>query len=138
MRPKLFVATKAFIIHNNKVLLLKESKEYEDGVYAGKFDVAGGRVEPGQRFDESLIREVHEEAGLYIKVGRPSFVNEWRPSVRGEQWQVIGTFFACSTESDKVTLSTDHEEYIWINPEDYKEYELIDHVIPAFESFLGR
>ena len=136
MEIKLFTATKAFIVYNGKVLLLKESMKYTDGSNAGKFDVVGGRVKPGQRFDESLIREIQEETGLNIKIGRPFFVNEWRPIVRGEQWQIVGTFFECFSESDKVLLSEDHEEYVWIDPKEYKKYNLIDNLIPAFEEWL--
>ena len=134
----MFVAIRAFIIHDGKVLLLKESTEYKDGINVGKFDVVGGRIEPGQRFDESLIREINEETGLNVEIGRPFFVNEWRPILRGEQWQIVGTFFECFSSSDKVILSKDHDEYIWINPKDYKKYNIIDEIIPAFESFLSK
>lgn len=136
MDIKVFVATKAFIVYEGKVLLLRESSRYVDGANAGKFDVVWGRVEPGQRFDESLRREVEEETGLKIKVGRPFFVNEWRPIVRGEQWQIVGTFFECFAESDRVVLSEDHEEYVWIDPKEYQKYNLISNLIPAFESYL--
>jgi len=137
MEIKLFAATKAFIVHEGKVLLLKESTKYADGTNAKKFDVVGGRVTPGQRFDESLIREIQEETGLIVKIGRPFFVNEWRPTVRGEQWQIIATFFECFTNSNEVKLSEDHEEYVWINPKEYKKYNLIENLIPAFESYLN-
>jgi len=89
MVDKLFVATKAFIVYKGKVLLLKESAKYSDGTNAERFDVVGGRIEPGQRFDESLLREIKEETGLEVEIGRPFFVNEWRPIVRGEKWQVV-------------------------------------------------
>tara|TARA_Y100000034_G_scaffold132299_1_gene194941 strand:+ start:1240 stop:1539 length:300 start_codon:yes stop_codon:yes gene_type:complete len=97
---KVFTAMKAFIIYDGKVLLLRESTKYKDGANAGKFDVVGGRVEPGQRFDESLLREIKEETGLTVTLGKPFFVNEWRPTVRGEQWQIIGTFFECFADTD--------------------------------------
>jgi 8-oxo-dGTP diphosphatase len=138
MVDKMFVAAKAFIIHNGKILLLKESTKYSDGVHAGKFDVVGGRVEPGERFDESLIREIKEETGLNVKIGRPFFVNEWRPNVRGEQWQIVGTFFECFTDIKEVTLSEDHDEHIWIDPKEYKNYNIIENLIPALESFLNK
>ena len=138
MVDKLFVAMKAFIMHKGKVLLVKESSKYADGSNAGKFDVVGGRVQLGQRFDESLLREVQEETGLDIKIGRPFFVNEWRPNVRGEQWQIVGTFFECFANADNVTLGEDHEEYVWIDPRDYKKYKLIENLMPAFESFLNK
>lgn len=135
---QLFVATKAFIVHNGKVLLLKESTRYADGANAGKFDVPGGRIKPGQRFDESLHREIQEETGLHVTIGRPFFVNEWRPVVRGEQWQIVGTFFECVADSDTVTLSEDHAEYAWIEPNEYKKYNLIESLIPAFEVFNSK
>ncbi|MBU1037368.1 hypothetical protein KKF32_05110 [Patescibacteria group bacterium] len=46
METKLFVATKAFIVHQGKVLILKESPKYQDGANIGKYDVAGGRIKP--------------------------------------------------------------------------------------------
>lgn len=138
MSVKLFVATKAVIVYQGKILLLRESKKYNDGTNIGKFDVSGGRIEPGQRFDESLKREVREETGLEIEIGRPFFVNEWRPTVRGEQWQIIGTFFECFAATDNVILSEDHAEYVWIDPKDFRQYDIIENLIPMFESYLSR
>ncbi len=135
---KLFVATKAFVMYNGNVLLLKESTRYSDGSNAGKFDVVGGRVNQGERFDASLLREIREETGLEVKIGKPFFVHEWRPVVRGEHWQIVGIFFECFAFTDVVTLSEDHSEYIWIDPKDYTQHPVIDNLIPAFENFLTR
>lgn len=133
---KIFAATKAFIVYNGKVLILRESVKYQDGGNVGRYDVPGGRVEPGQRWDESLKREIKEETGLEITIGRPFYVGEWRPVVRGEQWQIIGTFFECTAESDQVTLSDDHDKYLWIDPKGYREHNLIPNLQPAFVSYL--
>ncbi len=138
MEPKLFVATKAFIVHNGKVLILRESTKYQSGANIGKFDVVGGRVEPGQRFDESLAREIKEETGLNVKIGKPFFVNEWRPVVKGEQWQIVGTFFECVADSDNVKLSNDHDDHKWIDPKEYKNHPLIENLQPAFEAYLKK
>src|SRR5574342_755171 len=134
MEPKLFVATKAFIVHNGKILILKEAPKYQDGANIGKFDVVGGRLKPGQRFDESLLREIKEETGLSVTIGKPFFVNEWRPVVKGEQWHIVGTFFECHADTDKVTLSVDHDEYRWIEPKEYANHTLIENLHPAFEA----
>ncbi len=135
---KLFVATKAFINHNGKILILRESSGYADGSNVAKFDVIGGRIKPGQRFDESLLREIHEETGLKASLGNAFFINEWRPIVRDEQWQIVGTFIECFTSSQKVILSNDHDKYEWIDPKDYKKYPLIQNLQPAFEAYLNR
>lgn len=138
MDIKIFAATKALIVHEGKVLILRESTKYADGSNAGRYDVVGGRVEPGQRFDDSLIREISEETGLKVKLGKPFCVNEWRPVVRGEQWQIIATFFECHSDSEKVTLSQDHDQYLWIDPKDYKKYNIIATNWPAFEEFIEK
>jgi len=138
MVDKIFTAMKAFIIHNNKVLVLKESEKYKEGTNAGKFDIVGGRVEPGQRFDESLLREIKEETGLQARIGKPFFVNEWRPEVKGEKWQIIATFFECHVDDNHIQLSQDHDECKWINPEEYKSHNLIEQLHPAFEAFLNK
>ncbi len=135
---KLFAATKALILNDGKILLLKESTKYLDGTQAGKFDVVGGRITPGEKFDESLRREVLEETGLHVRVGRPFFVNESRPTVRGENWQVIRIFFEAFSEGSNVTLSEDHDEYMWIKPEDYRDYPIIENLVPVFEAYLNR
>lgn len=135
---KIFVAAKAFVVFNGKVLVLKESSKYVDGSNVGRYDVPGGRVQPGERFDDGLIREIKEETQLEVKIGRPFFVNEWRPVVREENWQIVGTFFECLANSDQVVLSEDHEEFAWIDPKDFKKYNLIPNLVPAFESFLSR
>jgi 8-oxo-dGTP pyrophosphatase MutT (NUDIX family) len=138
MIDKLFVATKAFVMNKGRILIVKESSKYKEGANAGKFDVAGGRVKPGERFDDGLRREIKEETGLDVTIGKPFFVTEWRPVVKGEKWQIVATFFECTANTDEVTLSEDHEEYKWIRPEEYLDYPHIETNLPAFEAFLKK
>lgn len=132
---KFFAATKAFVVNDGKVLILRESGNYSDGTNHEKFDVVGGRIKPGQRFDESLIREIREETGLSVKISDPFYVSEWRPVVRGEQWQVVGIYFECHSENDEVKLSEDHDSFQWINPREYKLYPLIENLGSVFEKY---
>lgn len=135
MEPKLFLATKALIVYDDKVLLLRESGSYQDGTNAGRFDVPGGRLKPGERFDEALRREVFEETGLEVEIGRPIAVNEWRPVVRGEQWQIVGIFFECRSASAEVLLGADHDAYLWIRPEEYAVHPIIDNLKAVFAAY---
>ncbi|MFA6410867.1 MAG: hypothetical protein WCW26_04825, partial [Candidatus Buchananbacteria bacterium] len=68
----------------------------------------------------------------------PVFVNEWRPVVEGKQWQIVGIFFNCQTDFDQVTLDDDHDDYLWIDPLDYKKYNLIKDLSPVFEAYLNQ
>lgn len=138
MEPKLFIATKAFIAFSEKVLIVKESQAYADGTNMGKFDVVGGRVKPGQKFKQSLKREVLEETGLSIKIGKPFFVNETNHSIRHEKWHIIRIFFACQATTNKVKLSQDHKEFRWIDPSKFTKEQLITNLSFAFKAYLER
>ncbi len=136
--PKLFVAFKAFIERDGKILVVRESSSYKESSQKGKWGIPGGRLEPGERYDECLSREVMEETGLTVKFGRPFHVTEWRPTIRGEQWQVVAVFVACESGEGDVRLSPDHEAFEWIDPAAHADYPIIETEHAAFEAYLSR
>lgn len=132
---KLFVAVKAIIEHENKVLIIRESSKYIEGTNVDKFDIPGGRINPEQSLIENLKREILEETGLIVNIGESFFLNEVRPIINGEETLIVRIFFKCSSESDKVKLSDDHDKYEWINSTEYRNYKLIENLIPVFEKY---
>ena len=135
MEVKLFAATKALIEKDGKILILREHPDYVDGVNPGMYSLPGGRVEPGEHFEESLRREIMEETGMTVKIGSPVHVDEWRPVVHGKQWQIIGTFFICTVQNTEVTLSNEHDSFEWIHPEEVDNYMLSDVSKKAIKAF---
>lgn len=138
MEPKLFIATKAIVTYNDKVLILRESGSYSEGTNSGRFDVPGGRLKPGEYFDQALLREVFEETGLQVTIKKPLAVGEWRPIVCDEPWQIVGIFFVCEASSNQVVLSEDHDAYEWIDPISYPAYDIIENLKPVFEEYITR
>jgi 8-oxo-dGTP diphosphatase len=137
MNIRQFISTKAFIVHRDKVLIIREADAYEDGVGAGKYEIPGGRVEPGEQFNDGLLREIREETGLEsITVGKPFYVGEYRPVIRDEQWQVVAIYFECTADTDQVILSQDHDHYEWIDPLSYEDYPLKQVSKKAFAEFV--
>lgn len=136
MQYALVPAVKAFIIHKGKVLILREAQTYETGTNKGKYDVPGGKVHAGERFDEGLRREIREEAGLEVRIGGPFFVDEWRPIVNGTHYHIVGTYFECFADADAVTLGPAHDEYKWIDPRTFDKFPLIETIIPAFQAYF--
>lgn len=134
---KQFVAMKAFLVFEGKVLIIRESKE-RNRANSGQFDLVGGRVELGETFEDALLREIKEETGLTASIGKPFFVGEWRPKINGEQWQIIGTFFECFADSNQVKLDAEHDEFAWINPGDYKNYPLIPNLFDIFAAYMKK
>ena len=71
------IAVKAFIVHNNKLLVVKRAKD--EVQMPNIWELPGGRLNPGEDPFIGIIREVREETGLYIKpillfVGEVGFI----------------------------------------------------------------
>ena len=71
-------------IENERILLLDQDTD------AGRsWSLPGGRVEPGERLDEALRREMAEETGLQVEVGRLLYLCDHVPG----QIRVAGSRF---------------------------------------------
>jgi mutator protein MutT len=133
------MAAKAFIVNDNEdVLILKESSDYGEGTNPGKWLIPGGRIEPGESYDEALKREIDEETGLEVEIEDLITMGEWRPKINGDQFQITAVFFKCRAEDSEIRLSEEHIDYKWINPETHRDYNLIENIHEKFESFLRK
>lgn len=131
------IAVRAVVIKNKKALVIRESGAYEEGTNVGKYDLPGGRVSAGERFDEALRREVFEEVGLEITTFKPFFVGEWRPVVKDISLQIIGIFFVCTTNNADVVLGTDHDEFLWVSRDDIANIPLMSPVPEALQILVS-
>ncbi len=57
------VSAKAVVLRGGSVLLGRNDR--------GEDELPGGRLEPGERAEDAVVREVGEEAGLRVRVVRP-------------------------------------------------------------------
>jgi 8-oxo-dGTP diphosphatase len=126
MLSKQFVAVRAVICKGDEVLIIREAAKYQGGVNHGKYDFPGGKVKLGETVEETLVREIKEEVDIEVKIGKPFFVDEWRPVIKGEQAQIIGIFFLCDYLGQEIKLSLDHDDYKWIKMTDYLNFPLIE------------
>lgn len=120
------VACKAVIVKDGKVLILREAATYDEGTQRGRWHMPGGRIEVGENFEAALKREVREETGLEVEIESPLYVGEWRPVIKGVPNQIIGIFFVCRTKGTEVKLSNEHDNYAWIDPKNYSDYDAMD------------
>ncbi len=131
------IAVRAAIIRDKKLLVIRESDVYEEGTNTGKYDLPGGRVSPGEKFDEALKREVAEEVGLDIDILRPFFVGEWKPIIKETPLQIVGIFFICATNTTGVTLGSDHDRFEWIGRDDIATTPLMLPLPEAIQALLS-
>lgn len=106
---------KAIIVHDGKILLLRESPKDASNTKVGKYQFPGGRIDPGEPFTEGLKREIKEETGMEVEMGQPFFIGEWFPTIKGVPHHIVAIFLRCSTKHSEVVLSDEHDDYRWIS-----------------------
>lgn len=133
------ISAKALIRYKDKFLLLREGAP--NGTQIGKHQIPGGMVEIGEPFMEALLREVKEETSLEVKPIAPIMVDGWMPVIEGVKHQIIAIFYLCEAESDRITLSHEHDKYVWIKPEEVRNYD-VPHPVPQlfakYEELKGK
>lgn len=121
------IVSKAIIFNPKlkRILLLQRCDTDDTG--AGTWENAGGNIEDGEDPEAAVIREVREEAGLTdITVKRVAYV-----AVLPHK-PVLIIVYLCQTDSEAVTLSDEHQAYIWADKSDCLQL-LPDGIISDFE-----
>lgn len=139
--PILNVAAKAVIINEaGKILIVRESATHDTNTQSSRYGLPGGRLNPGESYMDALKREVKEEVGLEVEPGRPVYVGEWRPVIKGVPHQVVAIFTVCRARGGAVRLSEEHDGFEWINPEQHSKFDMMDpdgEVIDAYIATLN-
>ena len=129
MPQPLGVACKAIIIRDGKLLLLRRS--HCSSFDAGLWELPGGSLTFGESLEEALRREVLEEIGFAVRVGRPLVT--WH-FLREPYW-ITGVTFLCESDSGSVKLSDEHIDSVWIDARESVTYHLGTSVAEQIESF---
>lgn len=132
---KLFIGAKAIIVHNNKVLVLREAS-YEEGTNTGLWDVPGGRINSDEPILEGLAREVKEESGLSITPGEVLGVFETFPEIKGELCHIVRVFYKAEADTTDVFLSADHDAFTWVGAGELNDTELVSSLPALIEKAL--
>ncbi|KXK53626.1 MAG: NUDIX domain-containing protein [Chloroflexi bacterium] len=74
MPPHIRVSASAVIVRRGHILLVK----FDDRT-GPHYNLPGGGADPGETVEEACIREVYEEAGARITIGRLLMVREYEP-----------------------------------------------------------
>ncbi len=99
------LSVKAVVLHRCRVLLLVNERD--------EWDLPGGRPESGEDHRTALVREVREETGLSVEIGR--LVDDHLFEVLPQRFVRILAFGCTLTGSSRVTLSDEHSGAHWLS-----------------------
>lgn len=101
------------------------------GVFPGQWALSGGGVEPGERIEEALRREIREELGtaLVLTDIKPwTFSDDIRtktyPDGSQEEIYMIYLIFDCTAANREVHINEEFKAFAWVKPEDLPKYDL--------------
>jgi len=120
----LLVVACALIDLDGRVLLAKRP---EGKSFAGLWEFPGGKVEPGERPEDAVIRELHEELGIDISescLAPLSFASH-----SYEAFHLLMPLFVCRTWQGEIRPQ-DGQELAWVQPLRMADYEMPPADIP--------
>ena len=132
---ELQVGVKALIKDGEgRFLFLKRALPYK-GETEPRWELPGGRIEPGEPIFQALAREIKEETGLTMK-GEPKILYA-QDILRINEKHIVRLTFETQAELGEIKLDTidpngtHHDKYAWVKPEEIHHLRHDRYLVPV-------
>lgn len=118
-RDKLHIVAPVAVIRNQagKYLVLKRHEN--EIAYPGMYTFPGGKIEGNDTIEETLGKEVLEEAGLKLKPGK--ILLKDKSFLRPDKQTAKSLSYLCEIDgSEEVKIGHDFTDYKWVSVEELK------------------
>lgn len=124
------VVVGAALFDDGRLLAARRSAPPE---LAGRWELPGGKVEPGERPEAALVRELSEELGVDAKTVE-RVPGEWplKPPYTLQVWTA-----RLRPGSPRPHPLEDHDELRWLTPADIWTVDWLDQDVPAVRETLA-
>ena len=116
--------------------ILLGARRIEPALLAGQWELPGGKVEPGESWEEALHREIAEELGVRIRLGPlvpgPLADGRWQLSPR----HVIAVWLAEVIDGQPRPLD-EHDEVRWLTPATLHDVEWLTGDRPIIDAIAA-
>lgn len=130
----LLVVACALIDRDGRVLIAQRP---EGKGMAGLWEFPGGKVEAGERPEQCLIRELHEELGITVK--EACLAPLTFASYPYDDFHLLMPLYVCRRWDGLVT-ATEHKALKWVRPQALRDYPMPpadEPLIPALIDLLS-
>ncbi|MFJ3661789.1 (deoxy)nucleoside triphosphate pyrophosphohydrolase [Streptomyces sp. NPDC090119] len=125
------VVVGAALLDGDRLLAARRSAPPE---LAGRWELPGGKVEPGERPDDALVRELREELGVDAEAVE-RVPGEWTLKSPYVLWVWTARLRPGSPEPEALQ---DHDELRWLTPDRLWEVPWLDQDVPAVREIAAR
>lgn len=103
--PRWPVSIKGVVLARGHVLLARNERD--------EWELPGGRLEPGERPERCVVREIEEEAGIGVVVDR--IIDSWVYPVLPDRQVLIVTYRCIDLDGlAPITISAEHRDVRWV------------------------
>lgn len=120
--------TCAIIKQDNTILICQRSAKMKLPL---KWEFPGGKIEPGESKEECLIREIKEELGIDINVGRALSMVEYHYP----EFAICLYPFECKLVDGELDLS-EHAQAIWVGKAELLNYDWAAADLPIVQALM--
>ena len=128
--PMLLVAAAALIDVDGRVLICQRP---EGKSMAGLWEFPGGKVEPGERPEQTLIRELHEELG--ITVAEPCLAPLTFASHGYDNFHLLMPLYVCR-RWEGFAVAQEGQTLAWVRANKLRDYPMPPADIPLIPHLI--
>ena len=105
------------VINQNKILI---GKRKDEDIGGGKWEFPGGKIEVGETNSEALERELYEELGISVKIGKElmNYEHVFKTTIYNITFMEI-------TDYEGEIYNNAHSEIKWVKFSNLPEYDFI-------------
>ena len=104
------VSAHGFIKKEDKILVTQ--RPLDDDYMPGFWDTPGGTIEFGEKCTDGLVREIKEETGLIVKVGKIIYCFDHLSNPQRHQFTLV---YECEYIEGEINLDPkEHQQFKWL------------------------
>lgn len=125
-RPRVLLVVRTIVINDGKILLIQRSKDDKHNTL--KWEIPGGKLDKGQDLMKAAERELIEEVGIFATPVKPLvfFDSDIGGNTKYKDIPYIRLAALYVSESRKVRVSKEHEDFKWVTFEKALKLDLTE------------
>ncbi|MDD4938120.1 MAG: NUDIX domain-containing protein [Candidatus Shapirobacteria bacterium] len=128
------VSVHGFIKKEDKILVTQ--RPLDDDYMPEFWDTPGGTLEFGEKCIDGLIREIKEETGLTVKVGKIIYCFDHLSNPQRHQFTLV---YECEYINGNVNLDPkEHQNFKWLTFEEVKKLPQKIHFLEELVNYLQK